>query len=187
MSKGWYLGLLLMNGWPAAHAVSRLPAPSPKLGTPLTEIEARAIDLTIMPDGAGLPPGSGDVQQGSQVFATRCESCHGPAGAGGPGLQRLTGGVGSLATQQPVKTVNSFWPFAPLVFDYIRRAMPLTAPQSLTANDIYAVVAYLLSVDHIVPGSAQLDSTSLASVQMPNRKGFVPVFPMQVRDLRSRQ
>ena len=131
-----------------------------------------AIDISIPPDGHGLPAGSGSATQGAAIFAAKCQVCHGANGVGGPN-DRLTGGIGSLATPKPVKTVASFWPYATTVFDYIRRAMPITAPQSLTNDEAYALTAYLLSVDGIVPKDAVLDAKSLPQVKMPNRDGFV--------------
>ena len=153
-------------------------AEGPRLGRPLSPAEVARIDLTVPPDGAGLPPGRGSVAQGRAVYEQQCLACHGEAGAGGP-MDRLTGGVGSLASPRPVKTVASFWPYATTVFDYIRRAMPLQAPQSLTSDEVYAVTAYLLSVDGIVPPTATLDARSLPAVRMPNRDGFLPAVPVR--------
>jgi hypothetical protein len=102
-------------------------------------------------------------------------------GAGTPSGDRLSGGLGSLATDNPIKTVNSFWPHATTVFDYIRRAMPITAPQSLTNEEVYAVTAYILSLDNVVPMNATLDAQSLTRVQMPNRDGFINWEPKMVR------
>lgn len=146
--------------------------PSPNLGRTPNAAELQAIDISIMPDGRGLPPGSGTVEQGAAVYAAKCQACHGAAGAGGPN-DRLTGGIGSLTSQRPVKTVASYWPYATTVFDYTRRAMPITAPQSLTNDEVYAVTAYLLSIDGIVAKDAKLDAQSLPQVRMPNRDGFV--------------
>jgi mono/diheme cytochrome c family protein len=146
------------------------------LGRPATPDEIARADISIDPSGANLPPGSGTPADGAAVYAAKCQSCHGAAGAGGPS-DRLTGGVGSLATAAPVKTLNSFWPYATTAFDYIRRAMPVTAPQSLTADETYAVVAYLLSVDGIVARDAVLDRASLPRVAMPNRDGFISAAP----------
>lgn len=154
--------------------------PSPGLGRPATPAEIAAVDISIPPSGAGLPAGSGSAVQGAAIFSEKCQSCHGAAGAGGP-MDRLTGGVGSLATPTPVKTVASYWPYATTVFDYIRRAMPLTAPQSLTDDETYALTAYLLSVDGIVAKDAVLDAASLPKVAMPNRGGFVDVSPKKPR------
>ena len=152
--------------------------PSPNLGKPVTAAEVAAIDISIPPDGRGLPPGSGTVEQGAAIFAAKCQMCHGPNGAGGPN-DRLTGGVGSLSSAKPVKTVASYWPYATTLFDYVRRAMPITAPQSLTNDEAYALAAYLLSVDGIVAKDARLDAASLPKVQMPNRGGFISWEPKE--------
>jgi cytochrome c len=117
----------------------------------------------------------------SRLPAAKCPSCHGPNGASTPSGDRLSGGLGSLATDNPIKTVNSFWPHATTVFDYIRRAMPITAPQSLTNEEVYAVTAYILSLDNVVPMNATLDAQSLTRVQMPNRDGFINWEPKMVR------
>lgn len=153
-------------------------APSPNLGRSPGAAELTAIDISIMPDGKGLPAGAGTVEQGAAVYAAKCQSCHGAGGVGGPN-DRLTGGIGSLASPKPVKTVASYWPYATTVFDYVRRAMPITAPQSLTNNEVYAVTAYLLSVDGIVPKDGRLDAESLPKVRMPNRDGFVSWEPKE--------
>jgi cytochrome c len=161
------LALLLLTAGVAAAAT---PA-SPGLGRPATPAEIQAVVISIPPDGHTLPPGSGTVAQGAAIFAAKCQACHGAAGVGGPN-DRLTGGIGSLTTPKPVKTVASFWPYATTAFDYIRRAMPITQPQSLKDDEVYALVAYLLSVDGIVAPDATLDARSLPLVKMPNRDGF---------------
>jgi S-disulfanyl-L-cysteine oxidoreductase SoxD len=151
-------------------------AQGPNLGRPLAPEEIQKMDITVTTDGKGLPPGSGSVSVGAAVYAKQCQACHGPTGTGKP-QEQLTGGVGSLASGKPVKTPNSYWPSATTLFDYIRRAMPLAAPQSLTNDEVYAVTAYLLSVDAIVPADAVLDAKSLPRVKMPNRDGFIPWWP----------
>jgi mono/diheme cytochrome c family protein len=151
-------------------------AQQPNRGRPLTADEIRKIDITVARDGAGLPPGKGSVAEGEKVYAQKCQGCHGAQGEGKP-MERLTGGVGSLASDKPVKTPASFWPSATTLFDYTRRAMPITSPQSLTNDEVYAVTAYLLSIDGIVPKDAVLDSKSLPQVKMPNRDGFVRWWP----------
>jgi cytochrome c len=118
-------------------------AQSPKLGRALTPEEIQKVDITVAPDGKGLPPGSGTVSAGATVYAKSCQSCHGAQGAGKP-QDPLTGGLGTLATAKPVKTPASYWPVATTLFDYIRRAMPITSPQSLTNDEVYAVTAYIL-------------------------------------------
>jgi mono/diheme cytochrome c family protein len=153
---------------------------SPNLGRPLSPDEVQKIDITVAPDGKGLPSGSGSVAAGEAVYAQKCQSCHGPRGAGGP-QDQLTGGIGTLASAKPVKTPVSFWPAATTLFDYIRRAMPIASPQSLTDDEVYAVTAYLLSVDGVVPKDAVLDAKSLPRVKMPNRDGFVRWWPVPKR------
>lgn len=143
----------------------------PHYGRPASAEVIGWMDLTVTPDGIGLPSGSGSVEEGRATFAEKCVACHGPAGSGGA-ADRLTGGVGSLASAKPVRTVASYWPYATTIFDYVRRAMPLSAPQSLTDGEVYGLVAYLLSVDGIVPPGTRLDAGSLPKVEMPNRGGF---------------
>jgi len=148
----------------------------PNLGRPLTAEEIRNLDITITPDGRGLPEGSGSVEQGSKVYAEKCQACHGAEGKGGP-LDQLTGGIGTIASAKPVKTPVSYWPAATTIFDYVRRAMPLRAPESLSNDEVYAVTAYLLSIDALVPQDAVLDAKSLPQVKMPNRDGFLNSWP----------
>jgi cytochrome c len=152
----------------------------PNLGRELTPDEVKKVDITIAPDGAGLPPGSGSVSAGAAVYSQKCQSCHGAQGSGKP-QDQLTGGVGTIASGKAVKTPVSYWPTATTIFDYIRRAMPITAPQSLTNDEVYAVTAYLLSVDGIVPKDATLDAKSLPQVKMPNKDGFVRWWPAPKR------
>lgn len=155
-------------------------AQHPNLGRPLSPEEISKLDLTIAPDGNGLPAGSGSVSAGAKVYAEKCQSCHGAKGQGGP-QDQLTGGVGTIASPKPVKTPVSYWPSATTIFDYVRRAMPLQSPQSLTDDEVYAVTAYLLSIDKIVPEDAVLDAKSLPQVKMPNRDGFVRWWPVPKR------
>ncbi len=143
------------------------------LGRQATEAEIRAWDIDVSPNGDGLPPGRGSVKQGAAVFAKKCAACHGPTGVEGPN-DRLVGGQGTLATSRPIKTIGSYWPYATTLFDYIRRAMPFSAPQSLTSDEVYAVVAWLLYRNGIVDEHAVFDARTLPAVQMPNRHGFVP-------------
>ena len=129
-----------------------------------------------LPDGRGLPPGSGTAAQGKTLYGEQCAACHGANLEGGIG-DKLIGGRGTLANNTPakgpVKTVESYWPYATTLFDYIKRAMPLTAPDSLTNDQVYAVTAYILSEAKIVPADATLDAATLAKTQMPNRNGFI--------------
>jgi S-disulfanyl-L-cysteine oxidoreductase SoxD len=165
----------------AANVVFAANDEPPRLGRPATPEEVAKASISIPPDGEGLPAGSGSVAQGAQVFAAKCAVCHGANAQGTPSGDRLVGGVGTLNTPNPVKTVSSYWPYATTLFDYIRRAMPLPNPQSLQNDEAYAVVAYILSVDNIVPKDAVLDALSLPKVQMPNRNGFVNWEPRLIR------
>ncbi|MBR0874798.1 cytochrome c [Bradyrhizobium tropiciagri] len=142
------------------------------IGRPATPAEIAGWNIDIGRDGANLPPGNGSVERGRTVFAEQCAACHGDKGQGGVG-DRLVGGQGTLASPKPIRTVGSYWPYAPTLFDYIRRAMPQNAPQSLSNEDVYAVSAYVLSLNGVVPEDAVLDAGSLAAVRMPNRDGFV--------------
>ena len=155
-------------------AAGALLAQSPKygVGRPATPEEIRQWDISIRPDGKGLPPGSGTVAAGRDVYAVRCGRCHGTDGRGGD-ASRLVGGGGTLDSPKPVKTVTSYWPYATTLFDYVRRAMPFDNPGILTSDQVYSLTAYLLSLDGLVPKDATLDAASLPKVAMPNRGGFV--------------
>jgi mono/diheme cytochrome c family protein len=145
------------------------------LGKPATRAEIAQWDIDVAPNGAGLPPGQGSVRAGEAIYAARCASCHGDRGQGGP-MNRLVGGIGTIGTKKPVKTVGSFWPYATTLFDFVRRAMPFDAPQSLSPSDAYAVCAYVLFLNGLLPADAVLDAKSLPQVKMPNRDGFVSAY-----------
>jgi S-disulfanyl-L-cysteine oxidoreductase SoxD len=142
------------------------------IGRTATDAEIAGWNIDIGRDGSNLPPGSGTVAHGREVFEQQCAACHGEKGQGGVG-DRLVGGQGTLATAKPIKTVGSYWPYAPTLFDYIRRAMPLNAPQSLSNEDVYAVAAYILNMNGLLPEDATLDAKSLSAIKMPNQKMFV--------------
>lgn len=151
----------------------RAEAQSPYgIGRTATQAEIAGWNLDVGGDGRNLPPGSGSVSHGSEVFEQQCAACHGAKGEGGVG-DRLVGGQGTLGTPKPVRTVGSYWPYAPTLFDYIRRAMPQSAPQSLGNDDVYAVSAYILSLNGLLPADATLDAKTLAAIKMPNRNMFV--------------
>jgi cytochrome c len=142
------------------------------IGRSATSAEIAGWNIDIGRDGSNLPPGSGTVSRGREVYAQQCASCHGANGEGAVG-DRLVGGQGTLATAKPVRTVGSYWPYAPTLFDYIRRAMPQNAPQSLSNGDVYAVSAYILNLNGLLAADATLDAKTLAGIKMPNRDMFV--------------
>jgi cytochrome c len=148
----------------------------PDLGREVKPEEIAAWDITIPPDGSGLPPGSGTATEGGAVYFAKCAGCHGVKGMEGP-ADRLVGGIGTLASKKPVKTVGSYWPYATTLFDYIRRAMPYNAPRSLSNDEVYAVSAYLLFLNGIIAPEARMDAKTLPQVKMPNRDGFVSYWP----------
>jgi cytochrome c len=157
-------------------ATAAAAAEGPKLGQEVSPADIAAWDISIAPDGVGLPPGQGTSVQGEAVYFSKCVACHGEKGAGKPN-DALVGGVGSLvAGQTPVKTVGSYWPYATTLFDYIRRAMPYNEPKSLSADEAYALSAYILALNGIVAANDVIDAQSLPKVKMPNRDGFIP-FP----------
>ena len=142
-------------------------------GRPATIEEIKLWDIDVRPDGKGLPEGSGTVAHGKSVYEENCEACHGPNGQGGI-KDRLAGGQGSLATENPIKTVGSYWPYATTLFDYIHRAMPYQAPGSLSVDDTYAIAAYILNLNGILSSDGTLDRNTLPAIKMPNREGFIP-------------
>jgi cytochrome c len=144
------------------------------IGATATAEQIRGWDIDVRADGQGLPAGSGSVAQGRVLYEAQCAACHGVNGEKGP-APRLVGGQGSLASKSPVLTVGSYWPYATTLYDYIRRAMPLDKPQSLTNDEVYALTAYTLHLNGIVAADAVLNASNLASVQMPNRNGFKAV------------
>jgi len=149
-------------------------ADTPNLGRPATPEELASWDISIAPDGAGLPPGRGSPRQGEAVYVAKCLACHGEKGAGKPN-DALVGGRGTLAGDQaPIKTVGSFWPYATTLFDYVRRAMPLNESKSLSNDEVYAVVAYILLLNGIIGETEMIDAQALAKVRMPNADGFTP-------------
>ncbi len=156
-------------------AAALLPAQAPKYGAgrPPTDAEIRQLGLSIGPDGTGLPEGSGTPAGGKEIFQAACARCHGERGEGGVGPV-LVGGQGTLATAKPLKTVGSFWPYATTVWDYINRAMPFDKPGSLRPGEVYAITAYILSLNGIIGADQVMDAKSLPKVKMPNHDGFVP-------------
>jgi cytochrome c len=165
--------LLIAASVLAVVSAVAVAAEGPNLGRVATPEEIASWDISIGPDGAGLPPGSGTPKQGETVYAAKCVACHGEKGAGKPNDQ-IVGGQGTLpGDKPPVKTVGSFWPYATTIFDYVRRAMPYNESKSLTNDEVYAVVAYILNLNGIITDNDTMNAQTLPKVKMPNRDGFV--------------
>ena len=149
-------------------------ADKPRFGQPVSEADLAAWNIDVRTsDGHGLPAGRGSVAEGRKVYEAKCASCHGADAKGGPVYGTMVGGIGSFTTNARVLTPGSMYPYAPILFDYIRRAMPMDRPMTLSANEVYAVSAYLLNLNGLVPADAVMDAASLPKVQMPNRDGFI--------------
>ena len=155
-----------------ACAAPTLVAQTYGVGRPATADEVAAWDVTIGPEGSELPAGSGTAKDGAQVYEVRCKECHGDQGMGGDHAA-LVGNPEQLKQTPPLKTVGSYWPYATTLFDYTRRAMPFEEPGTLSADQVYAVTAYILHLNGLVAEDDVLDRESLPRVVMPNRNGFV--------------
>src|SRR5262245_32404342 len=167
---------LVAGGCAAAPAVVE----TPNLGREATPAQIAGCDLSVGPDGVGLPPGRGTAAGGAAVYEQKCQVCHGAMGAGQPN-DRLVGGQGTLASKTPVRTIGSYWPYATTVFDYVRRAMPYTQTQSLTDDEVYAVTAYLLSLNGIIGAGDEMNPQTLPKVKMPNQANFIVVYPARAK------
>lgn len=155
-------------------AVVNAAEPYPAFGAPATRAEIARHDTMVFPDGSGLPSGLGNAATGAVLYAKHCLACHGPGGRGGPGGE-LAGGTQPLTSDTPDQTIGTYWPYATTLFDFIRRAMPLPAPGSLSDDEVYALCAYLLAENGIIAPDADLDAARLAAIVMPNRDGFIRI------------
>jgi len=162
-------GLLVSAAMTAAVAADRPFG----LGTLATAEEVAGWDIDVRPDGVGAPVGSGDAVTGEEVFAERCASCHGDFGEGVDNWPVLAGGRGTLSSHDPVKTVGSYWPYVSTAYDYIYRAMPFGEAQSLTYDETYSVVAYILYMNDVIADDFVLSNENIGTVKMPNRDGFL--------------
>jgi mono/diheme cytochrome c family protein len=159
----------------ALGCVTARAGEGPALGQPIAESDIRPWDISILPDGSGLPPGSGAPAQGARIYAQKCVACHGENGKGGP-FAPVVGG-GPLTSINTVKTIANFWAHATTVFDFIRRAMPWQQPRTLTNDEVYALTAYILAQNKLIGDNAVMNAETLPKVRMPNRDGFIVRFP----------
>ena len=150
---------------------------SPNLGQAATQADIAAWDISIAPDGTGLPPGNGTAKQGEALFKEKCVTCHGEKGVGTKTAVPLAGGFGTLTGDAPLKTVGSYWPYATTLFDFVRRGMPLTQPESLTNEEVYALSAYILNLNGVIGAKDVMNAKTLPKVKMPNREKFFSVYP----------
>lgn len=143
-------------------------------GQSVSEADLAAWNIDISTStGAGLPAGKGSVSEGKKIFAEKCVACHGEGAKGGAQYGAMFGGIGSFTTNKRKLTPGSMYPYAPILFDYTRRAMPMDSPQSLSNNEVYALVAYIYNLNGLVKDDAVVDAKSLAAMKMPNRDGFI--------------
>ena len=174
VARGCIVALaILAFGWTATYA--QTPS-TPNLGKPISEAEIAAWDISILPDGSGLPPGSGTPEQGAKIFAAKCALCHGPNAKGGVNAA-LVGGAPLTSGIDTPKTIANFWAHATTLFDFTRRAMPWTAPRTLTSDEVYALTAYILALNTIIGPNDVMNAETLPRVRMPNRDGFIVRFP----------
>jgi mono/diheme cytochrome c family protein len=154
-------------------------AQSAGLGKPLSEADIKRRDITVLPDGTNLPPGSGTPEQGAKIYAEKCSACHGNAGKGGvaPFYPALVGGAPLTDGIDTVKTIANYYAYATTIFDYVRRGMPYNMPRSLTDDEVYALTAYILALNNLIGQTDVMDAKSLPQVKMPNRDNFIAPYP----------
>jgi len=169
-ASAWWPALALAIGLLTESTAAQPPYGIGQVATP---VQVAAWNIDVAPDGLNLPAGQGSVQRGREIFAAQCVACHGAKGEGSSLGDKLVGGQGTLATPAPVRTIGSYWPYATTLFDYVRRAMPLNAPQSLSNEDVYAVSGYLLFLNGLLGETVIVNAKTLTELKMPNRNGFV--------------
>ena len=160
--------------------VGAVAAEGPHLGKPIDQNAIAAWDISVQADGTGLPPGAGTSVQGAKIYAEKCASCHGPEGKGGVAgvtAAPLVGGAPITDISASMKTIANFWPYAPTLFDYIRRAMPWQQPMTLANDEVYALTAYILAQNKLIGENDTMSAETLPRVRMPNRDGFIVRFP----------
>jgi S-disulfanyl-L-cysteine oxidoreductase SoxD len=170
----WIRTVLLASSM-TLFSCAQQTGPAVSLGTPINESQLSQFDLIIYPNGQGLPPGTGTARAGKILYDQQCASCHGISGEGIPGTPAVAGGRLPVDDNDSdyLLTVGNFWPYSSTLFDYIRRAMPPGAPKSLSNNDTYAVVAYVLKLNNLVEAETVISRENLATIKMPNADGFI--------------
>lgn len=168
--------------------VSAQESPYSNIGQTPTQAEVEALDISIMPDGEGLPPGQGTARQGEPVYQTKCIMCHGPnlEGRRDYRVGRLAGGVGTIKSDKPIKSFGSYNPVVTTLWDYTRRAMPKFEEGSLSNNEVYALSAYILYKNGIIDQDEVMNAQTLPRVEMPNRNGFIPPALEDIPDIDAR-
>jgi cytochrome c len=168
------LALLLFSSLAFEAADAQSKSATPHFGKPISEADIAPWNIDIRTsDGKGLPSGKGSVAEGKALYAAQCVACHGESAKGGSMYGTMVGGIGSFTTNARVLTPGSMYPYAPILFDYVRRTMPMDAPQSLSNDQVYALTAYILNLNGLVAGDAVMDAQSLPKIMMPNRDGFI--------------
>jgi len=171
--------LAILAGLAGCAAVaSAIAAETPNLGKPVSPQDIAPWDITVMPDGTGLPAGSGTAVQGAPIFAAKCASCHGDNGTGGIAAPLTP--FAPKATLDGGKTIANFWPYATTIFDFVRRAMPYNAPHTLKDEEVYALTAYLLNLNKLIGENEVMNKDTLPKVRMPNRDNFIIRFPERI-------
>ena len=155
-------------------------AETPNLGKPISEADISAWDISIQPDGTGLPKGSGTSAQGAVIYADKCAACHGDNGKGGGPAAALVDDRPLAGISAANKTIKNFWPYATTVFDFIRRAMPFQSPRSLNDDEAYALTAYILAQNKLIGETETMNAETLPKVKMPNRDNFILRFPDRI-------
>lgn len=172
--RNWVVAVVFGTGAVSAAMAADLP----NLGKPIDPKDIAPWDISIMPDGTGLPPGSGTPAQGAPIFAQKCAMCHGEGGKGG--IAAPVTNFAPKASLDGGKSIANFWPYATTVFDFIRRAMPYNKPHSLTDQEVYALTAYVLRLNNLIGENDVIDAKTLPKVKMPNRDNFIIRFPERI-------
>ena len=163
-----------------ASTIAAAWAETPNLGKPIDEAAIAVWDISILPDGTGLPNGSGTPAQGAVIYAEKCVACHGDNGKGGGLAAALVSDQKITGISAAQKTIRNFWPYSTTIFDFVRRAMPFQAPRSLADDEVYALTAYILAENKLIGGNDMMNAQTLPKVKMPNRDNFIIRFPDRI-------